>query len=421
MNLDNISITVLESLYNKERKFLENVFKYADAIIVAIDKNGTMVKFNQYAQDFTGYSEEEISSEPFFWQILLPYDIKQNLKEMVKKAQKGSITKRHVNSWISKSGEERVFEWSNSIIVDENNDMEFILSVGIDVTLQKKLSKKMDDYLSLIDEYIITSSTDLNGIITFASNAFCQTSGYSKEELVGKNFSILKHPDMDDSVYKELWQVITSGKKWEGEIKNRAKDGSTYWIHNIISPIFDKQNRITGYTSISQNITDKKRVEELSVTDSLTGLYNRLKLDSVLSYEISMAFRYDTPLSIIMLDIDHFKRVNDQYGHQVGDIVLQEFSRIIEDNARKVDIVGRWGGEEFLIILPQTEIKDALHVAEKLRITIEEFSFSHVGTKTCSFGVATYETGESDVQLVEKADTALYRAKKNGRNRVEYS
>lgn len=406
-------------LYQKEHVFLENVFQNAEAVIVAIDKQGRMIEFNRYAQEFSGYTKEEISSEPYFWEVLLPDSVKPYIKEMIDSANSGSILQRHENSWISKTGQEKAFEWSNSLIFNDKKEVEYILSVGIDVSIPKELNQKMEDYVNLIDEHILTSSTDIDGKITDASNAFCKVSGYTKMELIGKNHSLLRHPDMPNQLFQELWESITSGKTWEGEIKNKAKDGTAYWVHNVISPLLDKKSNIAGYTAISQNITDKKRVEELSIRDSLTGLFNRLKLDNVLEYKLSLANRYETPLSVIILDVDYFKKVNDEHGHQVGDSVLKEFAQILQVNAREVDIVGRWGGEEFLIILPQTSLEDAMGVAEKLRKKIETFHFLHVGHKTSSFGVASYVKGEREVQLIERADTALYKAKKNGRNRVE--
>ncbi len=160
-------------------------------------------------------------------------------------------------------------------------------------------------------------------------------------------------------------------------------------------------------------------LEELSITDRLTALYNRLKLDETFKYEIERAKRYDTPLSVIILDVDHFKSVNDTHGHQVGDMILVELAQILRENIRTSDFAGRWGGEEFLVICPQTDLKGGQALAEKLRIMIEKNTFSVVGQKTSSFGVATLNPNETEEELMARADAALYKAKNNGRNLVE--
>ena len=159
----------------------------------------------------------------------------------------------------------------------------------------------------------------------------------------------------------------------------------------------------------------------LSVTDKLTQIYNRVKLDSVLQLEVSRAKRYKPNLSIIMLDIDHFKRVNDVFGHVVGDSVLVSVATILQNSIRETDTVGRWGGEEFLIILPQTGHEQALEVAEKIRQLISSAQFAIVGRLTASVGVTRYSTEESEEQILARADAALYEAKKTGKNRVVLS
>ena len=157
------------------------------------------------------------------------------------------------------------------------------------------------------------------------------------------------------------------------------------------------------------------------ITDPLTQVYNRLKLDSVIKSEFQRAGHYGHPFSTIMLDIDYFKSVNDTHGHQAGDLVLTQMANLIRTNIRGVDILGRWGGEEFLIICPNIDSAEAYKLAEKLRVTIENHEFAIVKSKTSSFGVATYKAGEAIDQLLMRTDNALYRAKKNGRNRVEVS
>jgi diguanylate cyclase (GGDEF)-like protein len=165
--------------------------------------------------------------------------------------------------------------------------------------------------------------------------------------------------------------------------------------------------------------TMNKELERLSLTDKLTGLFNRSKIDAAIEREIVRSQRFGQPFSLIMLDIDYFKSVNDTYGHQVGDKVLIAVSSVLSGNTRETDIVGRWGGEEFIVICPHTDDVGILNLAEGLRLKFEAYVFPVVEHKTASFGVTTYRKGDQPTEIVRRADEALYAAKNNGRNRVE--
>jgi diguanylate cyclase (GGDEF)-like protein/PAS domain S-box-containing protein len=278
---------------------------------------------------------------------------------------------------------------------------------------------KLQRYINIVNEHVIASSTDSKGLITYASEAFCQKSGYTNKELLGRSHNIIRHPDTPSALYKELWQTILAGNSWCGELRNRTKDGGIYWVDTRIEPDFGPNGEIVGFTAIRHDITDRKRVEKLSVTDRLTGLYNRLKLDEEFANELGRATRYVHPLSVIMFDIDYFKSVNDTYGHQVGDEVLISVARLTKENIRATDVAGRWGGEEFLIICPDTALSGAMAIADKIRLAIENCVFPKVGHKTASFGVATARPEDDEEAMLRRADDALFRAKKGGRNLVK--
>jgi diguanylate cyclase (GGDEF)-like protein len=156
-----------------------------------------------------------------------------------------------------------------------------------------------------------------------------------------------------------------------------------------------------------------------ATTDPLTGISNRLKFDEALVNEILRSARYKNSFALLLYDIDQFKAVNDAHGHQTGDMVLTELSRFVADNIRSIDVFARWGGEEFVIMLPGCDGEMAYQAAEKLRAGIAQIQFESVGTVTCSFGAAQYVDGETAASLIARADRALYRAKVNGRNCVK--
>lgn len=282
----------------------------------------------------------------------------------------------------------------------------------------EKQNIEMSNYLNIIDNYVITSTTDLSGTITNVSKAFCDITGYDAHELIGKKHNVIRHPDMSSELYKDLWETIQSGKIWQGEIKNLKKDGSFYWVESTVSPIFEDGNMI-AYTSVRQDITNKKLVEEISITDQLTSLYNRRKIEDVFVEQIQRAQRYNETFCVVILDVDHFKSVNDNYGHDVGDMTLIDIAKVLKLSVRNTDIIGRWGGEEFIIITINTALEETLTLCEKIRENIQNHKFKDIGQKTASFGVSMFKQLDTQNSLIKRADEALYDAKAAGRNCVK--
>lgn len=280
-----------------------------------------------------------------------------------------------------------------------------------------KANEKLNKFSSIIDKYVITATTKPDSTIISVSTAFEQSSGYTKNELIGSKMNILTNPLQDKSLFKELWETILSGKIWIGEIKNRKKDGEDYWLNQHIIPTINDKNEIESFVSIGMDITAKKELEKIASIDVLTGLYNRRMINEFAKNELETVKRNSNGLSIIMIDIDYFKQVNDTFGHQVGDSVLAQLAKLILDNTRKSDIQGRYGGEEFIIICPQTTNEAACILAEKLRSAVDNFEFDVAGLKTISLGVATFNKNDDVESMIKRADDGLYQAKNSGRNR----
>ena len=190
----------------------------------------------------------------------------------------------------------------------------------------------------------------------------------------------------------------------------------------VLIYFFGREHGIRDRIQLDRRLELQELARDLrrkATTDPLTGLHNRLKFDASLAHEITRAQRYNSPLALIMFDVDHFKRVNDVHGHQAGDAVLVGISRFASEHVRKTDLLARWGGEEFVLLAPGSDGATARQAAEKLNTLVAEASFGAAGKITCSFGVAELSAGDSAETLVARADSALYRAKINGRNRVE--
>ena len=271
-------------------------------------------------------------------------------------------------------------------------------------------------------------------------------SGISKHEILGQNSSayapafygeqrqtllidLLDLPD--DELEAHYRNIQRNGNNLTAEAYCPAlHNGSGAYVWAIVAPLFDVEgNKIGAIESIrdislaKQLETELKeanrRLEELARIDELTGIYNRRMFRELLQAELARSCRYDTPVSLIMFDIDRFKQINDTRGHNLGDHVLKEITRIITARLRVHDIFGRWGGEEFTILVPKSDLHQAVVLAENLRSLIEEHDFGNDLKVTASFGVTLHICEESTESLIERADTALYRAKNGGRNRVE--
>lgn len=190
-------------------------------------------------------------------------------------------------------------------------------------------------------------------------------------------------------------------------------------IEQVDSCVLEISELSSSLVKMAQTIKKHhKELEYLSSTDTLTKMYNRAKLEAVLQVKKEDFARYGYKFGIIMIDVDHFKVINDKFGHQVGDKFLVEFANILKNSMRSGDIVGRWGGEEFIVVCKEGDTQSLEKLANKLKQSIQSYNFENVENKTASFGIAQYEKGESIAKLINRADKALYRAKDGGRNKI---
>ncbi len=308
-----------------------------------------------------------------------------------------------------------------------NEDFAYFIDMIIGFLRDAKYLDTSKQYIELIDKYVITSKTNKKGIITDVSDAFTKISGYSKKEIIGKSHSLVAHPDTPKELYKNMWETILAGKIYKGEIKNLNKNGAEYWIETTITPKTDKYDNILGFSAIIRDITDKKRIEEYSITDALTGLYNRRFFDTNFTKEHNISKRDNKNLVLLIVDIDYFKQYNDHYGHQKGDEILKSVSLAMKSLFKRAnDYVYRLGGEEFAISFYANNKESAIDRADSLRKNIEDLKIEHTYSKISSYlsvsiGISFIpkECSMEDDEIYKITDKALYKAKNMGRNRVE--
>jgi len=299
--------------------------------------------------------------------------------------------------------------------------------------LNEKLEKEAGErevLLSLFDNsnaVLFKWNNDPEWSVSFVSRSIENLLHYSQEDFATNKvpYASCIHKDDLARVQKEVQDAIESKVYFFRHQPYRVltKEQDVKWILDNTVIVRNNEGDIINFVGYLTEITDLKRkeleLENLARIDQLTGIYNRLHLDEVLLSQYYRFNRYSEECSIILVDIDFFKEVNDSYGHLVGDKVLQSFAKLLKNSLRSDDIIGRWGGEEFLIVLPHTSLQQAAFLAEKLCKKIAEYDFETVGHKTASFGVATFTHGKSIEQCVDMADEALYEAKRAGRNQVK--
>lgn len=280
------------------------------------------------------------------------------------------------------------------------------------------------------DVIMVMDSTPLsNGgpFIVYVNPAFERLMGYRADEVIGKNPSVLQGPNTDKKTRQKIRQAISKGERIRTQIMNYTKDGHPLWLDINIVPIHNDRGELAYFAAIERDLTEHKmlqsRLEILASTDSLTGLPNRQAIMNKAEKEFARAKRYARPLSIVMIDIDHFKSINDQHGHATGDLVLSQVGNICQSALRGSDIIGRIGGEEFVLLLPDTPQLSAEHVAERMRVELANTTITTNQLDlqiTASFGVATLSDNDHSLQdMLDRADEAMYNAKHNGRNQVK--
>ena len=286
---------------------------------------------------------------------------------------------------------------------------------------------ELSTYMQGINQHAMVSVTDANGIIVEVNDKFCRTSGYTKQELTGKNHSILNSGTHSDSFFKEMWKTIQSGEVWTGEICNKSKLGGLSWLDTSIVPLKDDHGNVVQYISIRIDITERKKTEErmvhMGTHDGLTGLPNRVLLLDRIKQALAHDVRYDTHAAVLFIDLDQFKIINDSLGHDIGDLLLIEVATRLLSCVRDEDTVARQGGDEFIILLP--DIPEADH-ADIVGSTILESIIQPYNVRghelhiSASIGISVFPEDSRDVNtLMKNSDTAMYRAKESGRNNCQ--
>ncbi|WP_304546156.1 sensor domain-containing diguanylate cyclase [Sulfurimonas microaerophilic] len=415
----------LTSLLNVvDEKSLYEVFEASFDSVVVTDANwdkGIQILYvNKTFCEATGYTKEEVlgKNPKMFQGTESNYEVLQELKERLKRGEK--FVGQTVN--YKKNRAPYYVKWSITPL--KNKEQELIGYVSFQRIIDKKgLELKHEKLLSSIVDISnnLILVTDLEGFIVYINNSFSEKLGYKKEELIGRHSRVLKSNEQDKEFYSKMWHSILTRGTFSDVFVSRKKDGSLFYDKKDISTIVDDMGNPLYYVSISQDVTQQmekeKQLQTQAFKDTLTKLYNRRKYNDVIEEKLSAYHNNGDIFSLILIDIDHFKKINDTHGHDVGDGILKDLAKLLKNNIRSDDLVFRWGGEEFVLIVNKPS-SSAYLLAEKLRVAISETPLAFIKI-TASFGVAEI-THDMDAQtLFNSADKALYLAKESGRNQVK--
>jgi len=401
------------------------LFEAADIVAFScVVENECKLKYISENISYYGYSSDEFINGDLSYNSIIHEDDVRKVQEKIKFSLQEKIEKFSIlHRIITKDAKTK---WIDLSFLCEYDDEGLVINVcGVFSDVTKIIERETQANLlaqALEESDKMVFITDHNGIISYVNDSVVQHSGYSRDELIGARTNIFNSGEHEKEFFCELWNTILSDQNYNNTIVNRKKSGELYYIDLNITPVRDKYSHTQSFVATCKDVTIQvkleNKLENLAITDSLTQVYNRYKINSEIELHMARTKRGDTPFSILMFDIDDFKKVNDTYGHYVGDIVLKELTKLIEMNIREVDTFGRWGGEEFILLLDNTTQDEAARVAEKIRHIIEVTLIAGHYHTSVSIGASQYKTSEQKSSFLQRVDRALYKAKKDGKNRV---
>lgn len=390
---------------------------------------------NAFADTILGLAKEKIIGRSLYdLSDRVPASLANIYNSQDLKLMEASGTQFYESKVKCADGNTKDFIFHKATLSDSSGKISGIVGAMLDITQRKKIEndlKESEERFRCLQEASFEAiAIHKGGIVIDANQRLSEMTGYSHDELVGMNGLQLFAPDFRDQVQNLIRQ--DSDSAYQAEAAN--KDGTLFHVE-VCARMVSYQGEMARVV-VTRDITEQLKAQEdrekligelerantqlqtLATTDALTGIFNRGYISQRVTEELKKSQRYGCALTIVMLDIDHFKMINDTWGHQVGDFVLQQVSQVLENCIRESDRVGRYGGEEFLLILPHTELDNGYRLANRIRETIGALDWQYPEMKvTISGGIAQY-SGESEMALLHTADTRLYCAKSQGRNRI---
>ena len=399
-----------------------------DTVLITGFETGEIIETNETFTEETGYSREEaIGKTPMELNLWLCSRERESFMKMIQKQGYCKNVEIHIQT---KSRKKMSVLISANLMKMEQNM--FIISVIRNISQSKELAKRLntseETFKAIMEQSPVSFMlTKTSGEIEYVNNKFLELTGYQEEEVIGKNPRILKSGYQSRKFYHNLWETITSGYQWSGEIRNRKKNGEIMWEYVSLTPILDNEGNIIRYLGVQEDISSRKLMEdELKIqarTDMHTGVMNRRYFIENAEKRLSEMNTQQEKAVFLMIDIDRFKDINDSFGHITGDKAIQIVARQCQKMIKHKDLFGRIGGEEFGALIFAQSQEDYHKAADAIRFSVENINLRHEGEEKIplhiSIGLTVYRPGEDTLEsLMHRSDIALYQAKNDGRNRV---
>ncbi|MFY9810192.1 EAL domain-containing protein [Aquabacterium sp.] len=392
-------------------------FFSANLDLFAIGKlDGEILRANSAWEQATGYPVALIEGRNFM-DFVHPDDRQATLAAIASlKSQQGVLD--FENRWLSRDGSPRYFEWR----AKTNGDL--VYASARDITLRKQQDASIHKLSSALEQSPYTVLiTDAAGRIEYANAAFTHSSGYALKDVLGKNPNMLQSGKTPAATYRAMWSKLQQGEAWHGELINRRKDGSECTESVLVYPVRDEHGTVVNYLAHKEDITEKKaaaeRIQQLSHYDQLTGLPNRSLLQERAAHALALAHKHHEPLTLMYLDLDNFKTINEGLGQGVGDLLLREVAQRLRAQLRDEDTLSRQSGDDFTVVLPGTDQDSAAALATRLLSTLEQpINLSDQELIVSgSLGIALYPSDGDTLDVLQtSAESAMYRVKQEGRN-----
>lgn len=432
-NVDMTGQKTIEHELKSSKEHLEKIMETPQNLIVEMDKDMRIMMFNKGCEEITGYSRSEVIGKDWV-ELFIPDRLRDTIRMVFEQVKSDSniFPSQYENPILTKSGKEKIIFWSNTKLTDEKGGVISVITIGKDITVRKRAQQKIIDseekYRTFLENAPVhVGVTDDSGKFIIWNDYSEKMFGYKKHEVIGKMVPADLHETLEEA--KKVINIAASKGEFDGELNLIHKDKYKIPVRLVVVPRI-KEQKIIGFCGFALDITrrrttekellsTKERLESIALIDPLTDLFNARYVNERLISEFDRSKRSLEPLSLLFIDLDYFKSINDHYGHDFGDKVLIQVAKLLKTELRANDIVARWGGEEFMVLLSAVDRDNAILVAKKI---IRLFKFKGFGDENnivnlkCSIGIISYPEDPlfTPAEMIEAVEKSFLRVKTSG-------
>ncbi|MEJ2528786.1 MAG: diguanylate cyclase, partial [Gammaproteobacteria bacterium] len=376
-------------------QFQQSIIDNASIWINVLDTSANATVWNKAAEQISGYTRDEVLGNPNIWEWLYPDQIyrAEVTQTAIDILNQGNEVEGFETSIRTKGGEDKIISWNSRRFFDEQGKIVGSIAIGQDITARKQVEhtlvereRQLATLLANLPGMAYRCLNDEHWTMKFVSDGCQLLTGYAPADLLDNrnlSYASIIHEDDRLHVMSEVQQALAENRRFAVEYRIQRNDGQEAWVWEQGQEVWawkqgndmwvdSNQYREGIIIDITKRKTMEHELELLATRDALTGLYNRRELGQQFREELIRAQRYDRPLSLLWIDVDHFKEINDRFGHRAGDEVLRQLGQLVESSVRTVDYAARYGGEELAVVLPEMEQTVAMEMAKRLRRVVED-------------------------------------------------